>query len=266
MANAEHPLDHDQAREGRGPDSQHLGKIRIATGPVRARGSRLAFPFGVTCLITLAAAAPHALAGPVKGTLELPRGEAATAAEEDGPALFYWQEPNGFLDVRSPRLDPIREFAVVLTGGGDAATGCTYRLHGGTFLPSTMLMRAASAPQIENRDSCSHELYSEDISALTPLSTAPGNARPLPVLQPGTWTIRDRIYPHVVGYVTAIEDLSACAEVEADGRFHFGDVAAGTYNLKVFYRHRELVSREVTVEDDRELTVDPLSIDLGGTP
>ena len=106
--------------------------------------------------------ASDALAGPVRGELNLPDDEITT--EEDGPRPYYWNAWNGFLEPRKRTMNPQRELAVVLTGPGVAEpTGCQYRIVGGDLQPRTIVTKGGASLRIENRDGCTHELQSEGI-------------------------------------------------------------------------------------------------------
>ncbi len=218
---------------------------RVLTAAVA--GSLLALCLGTT-----------ALAGPLNGSVTIPSDYTPPGRAEDAPPDHYWEEWNGFLDPRPRRIDTAREIAVVLTGDGDGPPNA-FLLAGGSLLPSTLVARAGADIRIENTDGCTHELFSSEIEGLTPLSTAPGNARSFAAPAPGHYTIRDRIYPHVTGHLHVLADLVARATLEPSGRYSFDDVAAGTYTLKVFFGERELASQSVEVASSA-LTVDPIAL------
>ncbi|MEM9071955.1 MAG: carboxypeptidase-like regulatory domain-containing protein [Myxococcota bacterium] len=202
-----------------------------------------------------------ALAAPIRGTVRLPEG--TTPEPEGGLETYYWKVWNGFLDPRTPRRDPGRELAVVLTGSGvEAPIGCTYRIQGGDLYPRTLVAKGGAALSIENRDGCAHELQSEDIPDFAPLATSPGNARAINVPAGGPYAISDRLYPHVQGTVHALSDLVACARVDSQGRFLFEGIPNGSYTLKIFDGADEVHTAPVEVADNEPLTVDPIA--LGG--
>jgi len=224
---------------------------RIPRVLVAAVGALLGIAVGTT-----------AAAVPIRGSVQLPRDFAPPSeARENGPAGFYWEEWNGVLDLRPPRLDVEREIAVVLTGEGDSP-GSDFQLSGGALRPSTMVARSGDMLRIANTDPCAHELFADGIEGLAVLQTAPGNARTLALTQVGHWLIQDRLYPHVKGYLHVIADLVARGTVQQDGRYAFSDVAPGGYTLKVFYRDRMVHSQRVEVEEGRELTIEPVALDL----
>ena len=190
----------------------------------------------------------------------MPSGSPPPAAEEN---QFYWKVWNGVVDPRTPRLDPSRELAVVLTGEGvEEPIGCNYAIRGGGLQPATLVVKAGSALRIENRDGCSHELQSEGIPDFAPLATAPGNARAINVPAGGPYEITDRLYAHVHGTVHPLTDLAACAQVGADGAFVFEGIPNGSYTLKIF-RGTEVVHEAPVVVEDAPITVEPIG--LGGS-
>jgi hypothetical protein len=174
----------------------------------------------------------------------------------------YWEEWNGVVALRQPRLDVARELAVVLTGTGPAADGeqPPYRLHNGSLSPATMIVRAGTALQIRNEDGLAYELFADGNDEFGPISTAPGNVRPITIASPGNWPVRDRSQPHVQGHLHALPDLVARAFLESNGNYSFRGVAPGSYRLRVFHGARELASQEVNVVEGSALQVPAIAL------
>lgn len=205
------------------------------------------------------------LAVDVRGTLTIPSDYAAQVAPEAEPQRArYWEEWNGVLDARAPRVDVAREIAVVLTGEGAASDGeqPPFRLHNGSLAPSTLVARAGTAIQIRNDDGVPYELFAEGNAELGPIQTAPGNARPVTIAEAGNWPIRDRVHPHVRGHLHALPDLVARAFVEPGGAYTFRGVAPGTYQLHVFHGAREVSTQEVVVPEGGQLTVPAIQLSV----
>ncbi len=205
------------------------------------------------------ALATTAAAATLSGSVSVP-DDFTPPTPASGPAPYYWEEWNGFLEPRPRRLDPTRDIAVVLVGEGEAPPN-TFELAGGSLLPAVLVASPGSDIQIDNTDGCAHELYSDDIDGFTALSTAPGNARTFAAPALGHYQIRDRLYGHVDGHLHVINGLVARAEPDGSGRFSFGDVEPGTYTVKVFYGEREVASSEVEV-GATPVTIDPMALQL----
>jgi hypothetical protein len=210
--------------------------------------------------------AATALAGDVRGTLAVPTDfptMTAPPAEADAARLRYWEEWNGFLEPRPARVEAAREFAVVLTGAGSPSTGeqPALRLHNGALFPSTVVVRVGVATPLRNDDACAYEIFAQGNAELTPVQTAPGNARPLNVSATGHWALRDRNFPHVQGHLHALPDLVARAFVEPSGGYVFRGVDPGSYVVHVFQGDREVApAQAVSVADTREIAVAPITL------
>lgn len=206
-----------------------------------------------------------ALANDIRGQLNVASDVSSVEplpSEQVRLRLRFWEEWNGFLEQRTARLSIAREFAVVLTGSV-AATGeqPPYRFHNGSLQPSTVVVKAGQAFQIQNDDACAYELFAEGLAEIGPLQTAPGNARPITVSAAGNWPLRDRNYAHVQGHLHALSDYVARATLESSGAFVFHGIEPGEYALHVFQGGREVVeARPVTVGDIREITVDAIAV------
>ncbi len=226
---------------------------------MRGKRSRTAVVLLSGGLLALALAST-ALAASLSGSVSIP-DDYTPPSPEGGPAPFYWEEWNGFLEPKPKRLDPRRDIAVVLVGDGGEAPPNNFELSGGSLLPAVLVASPGSDIQIRNTDGCAHELYSDDIEGLTALSTAPGNARSFAAPALGHYHIRDRIYGQVDGHLHVITNLVARAEPDGSGRFSFDDVEPGTYTVKVFFGDREVASSEVEV-GATPVTIDPMRLNL----
>lgn len=204
--------------------------------------------------------ASDALAGPVRGELNLPDDE--VTSETEGPAPYYWNAWNGFLEPRKRTINPQRELAVVLTGAEVAEpSGCEYRIAGGDLKPRTIVTKGGASLRIENRDGCTHELQSDGIDGFAPLATAPGNARAINVPSGGPHELTDRLYGHIQGWVIGVDDLVACASITDDGKYQFESVPAGEYTLSVYRDGEEVATAPVAVTGDAPITIDPITLE-----
>lgn len=212
-------------------------------------------------LISFALAAPRVAAVPVRGIVSLPRPPAAAPdAAERTRRDHYWNVWAELLDPAAARVPTEREVSVVLTGNANPRSrGCSYRIEGGDLLPRTLVAQANTRISLENRDGTAHRIYSDALPGMTALRTAPGRAREVAVPDAGSWELRDREYPQLVGHLVSIPDLVACATVTTRGEWRFTDVAAGTYVLKVYRGGREAHAAPLTVAASaREVVVEPI--------
>lgn len=225
---------------------------------------RRAVALGAALVSAALALALVATAGatPIRGSVEVPR-DYTPPADEDGPALYYWEEWNGVLDPKPQRIEVPRRVAVVLVGESEGARPESFvKLQGGAFDPSTMVMQAGSTLRIQNTDPMAHHLYSETVDAFAPNQLASGAARSVTLPgEAGHHVIRDEVYPHIEGHLHVVADLAARAEVDARGNYVFEDVEPGTYTLEAYFDDRKVHSQEIEVPQ-RELTIDPVSLDL----
>lgn len=228
-------------------------------GRPRARSLLLATAVSATTAVALLIA-NDALAGPVRGELNLPDDQVNT--EEEGPRPYYWNAWNGFLEPRKRTMNPQRELAVVLTGSGvPNPIGCEYRIVGGDLQPRTIVTKGGASLRIENRDGCTHELQSEGIEGFAPLATAPGNARAINIPSGGPHELSDRLYGHIHGWVIGLDDLVACATIAPDGKYQFESVPAGEYTLTIYRDGEEVTSQPVAVTGDAPLAIDPITLE-----
>lgn len=187
----------------------------------------------------------------------------SSTAESEARRLRYWEEWNGFLEPRPPRFEAARELAVVLTGSGPPSSGeqPPLRLNNGSLFPATLVLRVGVATPLRNDDACTYEIFAEGNDEIGPVGTAPGNARPLHVSQPGHWPLRDRNFRHVQGHLHALPDLVARAFLEPNGGYVFRGVEPGSYRVHVFYGPHEVApAHAVSVGDAREIVVDPMPL------
>ena len=232
----------------------------------RTTSPRSRVVFSVAVLSLALATAATAMAVDVRGRLRVPSdfGQAAPEDPDDAQRNRYWDQWNGFLEPRPRSFDAARDLAVVLTGDGDFAEEQPgFRLANGGLWPTTLVTRTGTRLEIRNTDTVSHQLFAEGIEGFTDTPTAPGRMRPIDVPSAGHWTIADTLYEHVSGHLHVIDDLIARATVTSDGRYHFQNVAPGTYTLKVYYGADVVHTQPGVVVEERELTLDPVPL-VGG--
>jgi len=232
----------------------------------RRRRPILLGPVAASLMLGLAATA---LAVPVRGRLVLPNdfaGPASTPADGSAP---YWRVWNGFLEPVEGTVEVPRAITVVLTGATEGPVrGCDYRLSGGDFLPSTMVVKEGEPLRVTNTDGIVYQLASTDLPGFPEVPTQPGNALRAPVATGGPYTIGDRNLPHVRGFVLTLPDLAACGAVDAEGNVRFDDVDPGDYTLRVYRDGVEIAHTEARVDVSRgrrEVALEPLNLPAPGT-
>jgi len=194
---------------------------------------------------------PPVQAGEVTGSIAVAANYSPEESDDDeGPRTFGWEEWNGVLPIRPLRFQVQHELSVVLVQSGSSGSpvGCNYALRNGDLSPSTMVVGTGTDLNIVNHDGCVHELYANDVDSFTAGPVQPGSGRSARMpSSPSVFTVRDALYPHVLGHVHVISDLAACAQLDARGTFRFTDVPAGDYTLRVYHRETVITEQEVTV-------------------
>lgn len=178
--------------------------------------------------------ASAAMAGPVFGKLDLP-----PPPDRPPPAT------KGFLDRVENPLAPARPVAVtpwmivVLEGEAKPSSPgqVTWELPGESFARPVMGAPAGAEVVIKNTSRTARTLVAAEDPKLIPAGpinpTGPKSFRPSEAGK--VYSIADTDAPHLKGklvvvgtpYVTTVDDA---------GKFDFGDVAEGSYKLKVFYK------------------------------
>lgn len=230
-----------------------MGPTAAGSSKTHRTARQRALLVSIACVIC--AVASTAFAGDIHGTLtiptDLPSMTPPPATPEAAARARYWEEWAGLIDPRPTRIDASREIAVVLTGEGamSEAEQPPFRFHNGSLSPATLVVRVGLAFQIRNDDGVAYELGATGLDEVAPVSTAPGNPRPLTVSTAGHWPLTDRNLPHVRGHLHALPDLIARAAVEPNGNYTFHGVPAGSYVLHVYHGDHEASSQPVTVTD-----------------
>jgi hypothetical protein len=200
----------------------------------------------ISALLALLSAPVSAFATSVRGTV--------VVAPDQKPVFqraTHWRVENGLLPILPQSPDPRSEVVVVLDGA-PAAPGepptTTMELRGLRLDPPLVIGPLGFTVQFKNSDRVAHRLYIESKTAsslMAPEPTAPGQSRAQRFFAIGEYTIRDKEFPHVVGYVVVVEGSSA-ARADERGQFKF-DVPAGHYTLRAFFRGAWVMTRTVEV-------------------
>ncbi|MCB9707779.1 MAG: hypothetical protein H6714_03160 [Myxococcales bacterium] len=172
----------------------------------------------------------------------------------------YWNEPNGVDALRAYRFRPSRYITVVLRSSRQAPKSQVMLLHGGGFLPGTMVVGKGASLIVSNSDGFQRSPYAKGLPALDFALLSPGESRTTSLDTQGHWALTDRMLPQAQGDLHVIGDLAAVATLDDDGTFRFSDVDAGRYTLSVYYRDGVRTSQDVTVPGKGQLKVDPITL------
>lgn len=189
--------------------------------------------------VVLTALAGESLAGNVVGRLELP------AAPERPPAA-----PRGFLDRVENPIAPIRpvnvgpQTVIVLEGEAksQAPGQVPWELGGDSFGKPVLVVPVGAEVLVTNTSATPRTLVALEDPKLVPQGPFnPQSPRSFRVTEPKAYTIVDKDAPHLRGKLLVVStpyfahpEMSG-AKLET-GTFQIGDVADGTYKLRVFYR------------------------------
>jgi hypothetical protein len=202
----------------------------------------------VTYALVLVAVTAPASATPVSGKLDLP------------PAP-KWPTPTvrGFTDrVENPKKPVLDEavgpqMLVVLEGDTKAETTSaqvTWELLGESFGKPVIGAPAGAEIVIKNCNNCRARTLRavEDPKLISVGPINPTGQKSFKVGQPAIYTIGDPEAPHLVGKLVVV-NTSYIAHVDAAnaGKYDFGDVAEGSYKLRVFYKSGWVDQPDVTV-------------------
>lgn len=189
--------------------------------------------FGVVTASSLAA-----MAGPVSGKLDLP-----PPPDRPPPAT------KGFLDRVENPLAPARPVSVtpwmivVLEGEAKPSSPgqVTWELQGESFARPVIGAPAGAEVVIKNTSRTARTLVAAEDPKLIPAGpinpTGPKSFRPAEGGK--VYTISDADAPHLKGTLVVVGSPYV-ASVDEAGKFELGDVAEGSYKLKIFYKDRWL--------------------------
>jgi hypothetical protein len=175
-----------------------------------------------------------ASANTVTGKLELPPAP-------DRPPIAQ----KGFLDRVDNPLAPVRgvnvtqQMIVVLEQEGakvESPAQVSWDLAGESFSRPVIGAPVGAEVVIKNTSKIARNLVAAEDAKLIPAGpinpTGPKSFRPT---EPKIYTIGDKDAPHLHGTLVVV-NTKHVANVDAAGKFDFGDVPEGAYKLRVFYR------------------------------
>ncbi len=208
-------------------------------------------------LITLAEyrAEGAKLAGKVVLTREFRSALARTEAKRsETDKACYWNEPNGMISVRAPRVNLTNDIAVVIEATDGAGVQpdelSTVKVLTGTMEPKVVAVRPRSTIRFQSVDPFDHELYSPKKEDFRPERQSTGAFRPIEFAKPGIYPVRCKLMPNFEGYVV-VSPAAHVVEVRADGTFMINDLPVGKYVIKVFYGGSWIHQQRFGIEDPK---------------
>jgi hypothetical protein len=200
--------------------------------------------------------ASHVSAGDVRGNVRA--NDEAKTKTIDAVRPPYWQEWNGFIDPKKPGVDYPREVSAVLIGSAENRDAATVVLRNGTLSPSTIVAQQGLPLRVRNEDDFGHELYVDGLKGFDAVETSPGQTRTVQLEQTGVFVLRDKLAPHVRGYLHVIAKLTQVVNPGSDGGFAFKEVPPGKYTLKIYRGPGEPTVSELEVLSTKDMQLDPV--------
>lgn len=213
-------------------------------------------------------------AAEIRGTLQgIENLQPTPPPPVQGRRAFYWEEPNGAIDVRRPHAVTDMDIAVILTGDqvAEARQPVSLPVIGGRCRPGTVVVTPNTVLRLQNQDWMAHEFFAtapghtEPIRSFGPEMTAPRSERQVQIPQPGTYEIRDRLQPAFRCWVVVGPGQGRAITPAPDGTFRFASVTDGNYTLNVYYEGRAIAETTTQVTNDRNVTLPPLMVNATGT-
>ena len=208
----------------------------------------------MTCLLLASSVRAVDVRGTVRSSEE-PRARTIEAVR--GP---YWQEWNGFIEPKKPSVDFAREVSAALIGPSETRDATTVTLRGGTLAPSTLVVQHGTTLRVRNEDDFAHELYVERIKDFDPKTIGPGQTRSVQLNETGVFEVRDKLSPHVRGYLHVVAKLTRVVSPNADGSFVFEQVPPGAYVVKIFRGASEVEGGTIEIESKGDVQLDPVDV------
>jgi plastocyanin len=208
----------------------------------------------MTCLLL----ASSVRAVDVRGTVR--SSEEPKARTIEAVRAPYWQEWNGFIDPKKPSVDFAREVSAALIGSGETRDATTVTLRGGTLNPSTVVVQHGTTLRVRNEDDFAHELYVARIKDFEAKVIGPGQTRSVQMTETGVFEVRDKLSPHVRGFLHVLAKVARVVSPNAEGSFVFEEVPPGDYVVKIFRGANEFEGGTLEVESKGDAQLAPVDV------
>ncbi|MGD0675681.1 MAG: hypothetical protein ABSC94_09705 [Polyangiaceae bacterium] len=196
----------------------------------------------------LAGAAAAGLRGKVVGWERLFPQVYVDASKADAHR-YTWREPSPTVkqDFRKLSSNVSRDVCVVAFSNGTVQPHepLLIKVTGGRITPSTVVLAPGSRLSLKNVDPFPHVLYQVGDSKWAANAVSPGSSREWAATVPGTYVIRDQLFPSIAMYVVVDPTAFEFALPDHEGGFAMS-VPPGDYTLKAFFDGKQ-VSREAAI-------------------
>jgi len=169
---------------------------------------------------------------------------------------FYWNEPNGILNVREPGISFADEFAAVLIPPSATVAPpdnlLSISIKNAEIEKEIITVHKGTTIRFRNEEPFVHELYSPDIPDFQPEMQSTNAVRQIVFDTLGAYEIRCRRMPHILSYVLVLAS-PFILDISKDGSFAISNIVPGQYTLKIFFKgqwiHEEIVEIKEKVKN-----------------
>ncbi len=154
---------------------------------------------------------------------------------------------------QTPIASEYSKLAVFLEGGSlppPAPSAATLAQHNRQFEPEVIIVPVGSAVAFPNLDPIFHNVFSLSSAKQLDLGYYPaGESRTVQFDRPGIVQVYCHLHPDMSAAIV-VAPSSFLAQPDANGRFSFSDVPAGTYELVAWHKSAGFFRQAVVVPDD----------------
>ncbi|HEU4410710.1 MAG TPA: carboxypeptidase regulatory-like domain-containing protein [Polyangiaceae bacterium] len=185
--------------------------------------------------------APQAEAAPVRGKvggLDALLNPVWNEARDVASRRYTWREqsPTVLDKFRHLTASPSKEVCIVAFGeGAPVRETVQVRLGGGRTTPVTLVVTPGATIDLLNRDAFRHRPYIVNQPSFQAADMAAGTNRQWKVPGPGTYELRDELFPSVRSWIVVEPNAVARTHPAADGSFAFANLPPGEYTLRAYF-------------------------------
>lgn len=181
-------------------------------------------------------------AAPVKGRVSGLEGllnPVWNEARDVASRRYTWREqsPTVLDKFRHLSATPSKEVCLVAFGEAVPVTKETVplRLGGGRTTPVTLVVAPETTINVQNRDAFRHRPYIVNQPSMLAADVKAGENRQWKVPGPGTYELRDELFPSVRSWIVVEANAVARTYPAADGSFTFANLPPGEYSLRAYF-------------------------------